>query len=128
LHDWEPAQWGVPFGSDTYIVIATRDHAVDQKVLELLAAQNARPAYLGVIGSRGKLGRFRKRMEQKGIPADWIEQVRGPIGVDIAAETPEEIAVSVAAELIGVRRTSGGVGPRRALPDGAGGSSPPVDQ
>ena len=104
LHDWEPAQWGVSFGSDTYIVIATRDHAVDQKVLELLAAANARPAYLGVIGSRGKLGRFRKRMEQKGIAADWIEQVRGPIGVDIAAETPEEIAVSVVAELIGVRR------------------------
>jgi xanthine dehydrogenase accessory factor len=102
LHDWEPAQWGVPFDRDTYIVIATRDHAVDQKVLELLAGE--RPAYLGVIGSRGKMGRFRKRLEAKGIAADWIETVRGPIGVDIGADTPEEIAVSVLAELIGVRR------------------------
>jgi len=104
VSDWEPAHWGVSFGADTYLVIATRDHAVDQRVLELLAAANARPAYLGVIGSRGKMGRFRKRLEQKGVAAEWIEQVRGPIGVDIGADTPEEIAVSVLAEVIGVRR------------------------
>ena len=116
VHDWEPAHWGVGFDRDTYVVIATRDHAVDQKVIELLAGE--RPAYLGVVGSRGKLGRFRKRLEAKGVPAEWIELVRGPIGVDIGADTPEEIAVSVLAELIGVRRTSGG----------RGGSSPPVDR
>ena len=102
VHDWEPARWGLPFDRDTYIVVATRDHAVDQKVLELLAGE--RPAYLGVVGSRGKMGRFRKRLEAKGIAADWIETVRGPIGVDIGADTPEEIAVAVLAELIGVRR------------------------
>jgi xanthine dehydrogenase accessory factor len=103
-HEWEPAAWQVPFADETFIVIATRDHAVDQRVLELLAAAQARPAYLGVIGSRGKLGRFRRRLEQKGVAAEWIERVRGPIGLDIGAETPEEIAVAVAAELVAVSR------------------------
>lgn len=104
VHDWEPRAWGVPFGPEVYVVVATRDHAVDQKVLEQLAELQARPAYLGVIGSRGKLGRFRKRLEVRGVPDAWIEQVRGPIGVDVGAETPAEIAVAVAAELIAVRR------------------------
>jgi xanthine dehydrogenase accessory factor len=104
VHDWEPAQWGVAVGAGTFIVIATRDHAVDQQVLEGLAAADAHPTYLGVIGSRGKMGRFRKRLEAKGIAPGWIEQVRGPIGMDVGAETPEEIAVAVAAELVGVRR------------------------
>jgi xanthine dehydrogenase accessory factor len=104
VHDWDPRQWGVAFGRDAYVVIATRDHAVDQEVLEELAAIEARPAYLGVIGSRGKMGRFRRRLEQKGVAEAWLGRVRGPIGVDVAAETPEEIAVAVAAELIGVRR------------------------
>jgi xanthine dehydrogenase accessory factor len=103
-HAWEPRDWGVPLGGDTYVVIATRDHAVDQRVLELLAELDARPAYLGVIGSRGKMGRFRRRLEARGVAADWVERVRGPIGVDVGAETPEEIAVAIAAELIGVRR------------------------
>src|SRR5262245_14851081 len=104
VHSWDPREWGVPFGRDTYVVIATRDHAVDQKILEDLAALGAAPGYLGVIGSRGKLGRFRRRLEAKGITSGWIEKVRGPIGVDIGAETPEEIAISVAAELVGTRR------------------------
>jgi xanthine dehydrogenase accessory factor len=106
VHDWDPAAWGVAFGADTVVVIATRDHAVDQDVLEQLHALAARPAYLGVIGSRGKLGRFRKRLEQRGVDAGFIERVRGPIGVDVGAETPDEIAVAVAAELIAVRRRS----------------------
>jgi xanthine dehydrogenase accessory factor len=107
VHAWEPKEWGVAWGPTSYIVIATRDHAVDQKVLEELAELNVRPAYLGVIGSRGKMGRFRRRLEHKGVAADWIELMRGPIGVDVGAETPEEIAVAVAAELIGVRRRHG---------------------
>ena len=57
-----------------------------------------------MIGSRGKLGRFRRRLQAKGIPDAWIEQVHGPIGLDVGAETPEEIAVAVAAELVAVRR------------------------
>jgi xanthine dehydrogenase accessory factor len=112
LHSWEPREWGAPLGGDTSVVIATRDHAVDQAVLEKLAALEARPAYLGCIGSRGKMGRFRKRLEAKGIPAAWIDQVRGPIGVEVGAETPAEIAVAVAAELVAIRRRASTALPR----------------
>jgi xanthine dehydrogenase accessory factor len=81
-------------------VILTRDHAVDQKILEGLAGVEL--DYLGLIGSRGKLERFRKRLEAKGIavPPD----LHSPVGLDIGAETPEEIAVAIVAELVQTRR------------------------
>lgn len=98
---FDPADWGVPLDGSTYVVIATRDHALDQRILESLVDRDL--AYLGVIGSRGKLGRFKRRLEAKGFSAERIARVRGPIGKDIGAETPEEIAISVVAELIEVR-------------------------
>lgn len=100
---FEPRAWGVPLDGCAYVVVATRDHAVDQEVLEAMARLEARPAYLGVIGSQAKLLKFKKRLEARGIAEDWIAAIRGPIGVDVGAETPAEIAVAVAAELIAVR-------------------------
>jgi xanthine dehydrogenase accessory factor len=93
------------FGPGDHVLIVTRDHAIDQKLLEQLIARDDL-AYLGMIGSRGKIGRFRKRLEAKGLladPARWT-RLRAPIGIDVGAETPEEIAVAVAAELIALRR------------------------
>jgi xanthine dehydrogenase accessory factor len=93
------------FGADDYILIVTRDHAIDQKLLEQLVGR-ADVGYLGMIGSRGKVGRFRKRLEAKGLlgdPATW-DRVHAPIGLDIGAETPEEIAIAIAAELVARRR------------------------
>jgi xanthine dehydrogenase accessory factor len=103
-HDFSPRTWDVPLGDATFVVVATRDHAVDQTVLEHLSTMGAMPAYLGVIGSRAKLAKFRARLESKGVAAAWIARIRGPIGVDVGAETPAEIAVAVAAELVQVRR------------------------
>ena len=95
-----------PLGPGDYVIIMTRDHAVDQRILEQAMAHESLDslAYLGLIGSRGKIGRFRKRLEARGVatPERWA-RLRAPIGLDIAAETPAEIAVSVAAELIMVR-------------------------
>jgi len=96
------------FGPHDYVLIVTRDHAVDQKLLEYLIAQD-RLGYLGMIGSRGKIGRFRKRLEAKGLldgdagAARWA-RLRAPIGLDLGAETPEEIAIAIAAELVARRR------------------------
>ncbi len=96
------------FGPDDRVLIVTRDHAVDQQLLEALIAHDEL-GYLGMIGSRGKVGRFRKRLEAKGLlegevgEARWA-RVRAPIGLDVGAETPEEIAVAIAAELVAVRR------------------------
>jgi len=101
---FEPKEWGVPLDASAYVVVATRDHSVDQEILEKLAALGAAPAYLGVVGSQAKLLRFKKRLEARGVDEGWVARVRGPIGVDVGAETPAEIAVAVAAELIAVRR------------------------
>jgi xanthine dehydrogenase accessory factor len=89
-----------PFGPGDFAVILTRDHAVDQEILEALLPR-ADLTYLGLIGSRGKLGRFRKRLDAKGLGTDerWA-RLRSPVGLDIGAETPEEIAISIVAELV----------------------------
>jgi len=91
-----------PFGPGDHAIILTRDHAVDQAILEKLLPRAL--AYLGLIGSRGKLGRFRRQLAAKGIgdQAAWA-RLRAPVGIDIGAETPEEIAVSVVAELVSLR-------------------------
>lgn len=101
---FEPREWEIELDSGAYIVVATRDHAIDQDVLEKLAKLGARPSYIGVIGSQAKLIKFKKRLETRGVTLDWIDKLRGPIGVDVGAETPAEIAVTIAAELIAVRR------------------------
>ncbi|MDX2090069.1 MAG: XdhC family protein [Kofleriaceae bacterium] len=96
------------FCADDYVLVITRDHAIDQRLLETLITRDT-IGYLGMIGSRGKVGRFRKRLEARGLlegpegEARWA-RLRAPIGFDIGAETPEEIAVAIAAELVARRR------------------------
>jgi len=96
------------FTRDDRVLIVTRDHAIDQQLLERLIG-NDDIGYLGMIGSRGKVGRFRKRLEAKGLLegdaglARWA-RLHAPIGLDLGAETPEEIAVAIAAQLIALRR------------------------
>lgn len=91
-------------GVGDYALIMTRDHAIDQKILEKLVG-NESLSYLGMIGSRGKVGRFHKRLRAKGLITDesWA-RLHAPIGLDIGAETPAEIAVSVVAQLVSLRR------------------------
>jgi len=96
------------FGADDFVLIVTRDHAIDQKLLEQLIGRDE-IGYLGMIGSRGKVGRFKKRLEARGLIDGETGQVRwarlrAPIGLDLGAETPEEIAIAIAAELVARRR------------------------
>lgn len=88
-------------GRGDFALILTRDHAVDQRILEELLPHAGDLEYVGLIGSPGKIGRFRKRLFAKGLADDesWA-RLRAPIGFDIGAETPEEIAIAVVAELI----------------------------
>ena len=90
-------------GRGDFVLVLTRDHAIDQRLVEKLIG-NRSITYLGLIGSLGKIGRFRKRIFAKGLADEqsWA-RLRAPIGLDIAAETPDEIAVSVIAELIAER-------------------------
>jgi xanthine dehydrogenase accessory factor len=89
-----------PFGPGDFAVVLTRDHALDQAVVEALLVRDDL-TYLGLIGSRGKLGRFKKRILAKGIADEArFARLHSPVGLDIGAETPEEIAVSIVGQLI----------------------------
>ncbi|HEY0192573.1 MAG TPA: XdhC family protein [Kofleriaceae bacterium] len=96
------------FTVDDRVLIVTRDHAIDLRLLEQLIG-NDDIGYLGMIGSRGKVGRFRKRLTVRGLldgdagQARWA-RLHAPIGLNLGAESPEEIAVAIAAELIALRR------------------------
>ncbi len=115
---WAPnadEYWPVPvselverfkFNSETYIVMPTRGMPLDVEALPRLLD---RPhAYLGVIGSRRRWATALKRLEAAGTPAERLANVHAPMGLELKAETPEEIAVSVMAEIIMQQR--GGTG------------------
>ena len=84
-----------------YAVIVTRGHTNDLEALRALAPRELR--YLGLIGSRAKIARIYEALAADAIPADHLTRVHAPIGLDIGAVTPQEIAVSILAELIAVK-------------------------
>jgi xanthine dehydrogenase accessory factor len=92
-------------GADTYCCVTTHDHPLDQACLEALLRTPL--AYLGVIGSERKALRFRQRLEAAGYGRDELARFQSPMGLSIAALTPQEIAVSIVAQLIAVRRGGG---------------------
>ncbi len=98
-------------GPDCYFCITTHDHPLDQAVLEALLSRPA--AYLGVIGSRRKAERFRQRLLAAGRTEAELSRVRSPMGLAIHALTPAEIAVSIVAELVQLRRTVPGPAPAK---------------
>jgi xanthine dehydrogenase accessory factor len=91
----------------TYIVIVTRGHKDDMRVLEWAVETPAR--YIGMIGSRRKVLEIYKTLEEQGASREKFDRVHAPVGLEIGALTPEEIAVSIAAELIAIRRNAGGL-------------------
>jgi len=93
---------GADLPPSAYLVIVTRGHRHDFDALKAVAGRNLR--YVGVIGSRAKMARLVDLLLADGVPAGWLRELHAPIGVDIGAVTPEEIAVSILAELIAVRR------------------------
>ena len=84
-----------------YAVIVTRGHTNDLDALRALAPRELR--YLGLIGSRAKVARIYDALGEEQMPADLLARVHAPIGLDIGAVTPQEIAVSILAELIAVK-------------------------
>jgi xanthine dehydrogenase accessory factor len=86
----------------SYIVIVTRGHRDDMRILRWAVQTRAR--YIGMIGSKRKVISIFKALQEEGLPAHLFERVHSPIGLDIGAVTPEEIAVAITAELIAFRR------------------------
>jgi len=90
-----------PLPQHAYVVIVTRGHTNDLEALRALAPRDLR--YLGLIGSRAKVARIYDQLVADNIPPNVLKQVHAPIGLDIGAVTPQEIAVSILAELIAVK-------------------------
>lgn len=78
--------------------VMTRCHATDVNVMQALA--RSAPRYVGMIGSRRKVLRAFEALEERGVSRAWLDTVRAPIGLDIGADTPGEIAVAVGAEIV----------------------------
>lgn len=92
----------MPLGPTTYVVVITRGHEHDTECLvEVLRKQTA---YVGLIGSRRRVRFVLETLRRERIPSERVEQIFTPIGLPIGAESPEEIALSIAAELVCVRR------------------------
>ncbi|MBC7925013.1 MAG: XdhC family protein, partial [Bryobacteraceae bacterium] len=89
--------------SSTYLMIVTRGHRDDMRVLEWAVQTPAK--YIAMIGSKRKVISVVRELEKQGLPAQLFEKIHAPMGLDIGAITPEEIAVSVVAEMIAVRRS-----------------------
>jgi xanthine dehydrogenase accessory factor len=102
------------FGQDDYSVLMTRGHAHDHTILEQIYDGPAR--YLGMLGSRPRIAKIWQHLEAKGIARQWLDRVHAPIGLNMHARSPEEIAVSILAEIIQVRRTRPVVIARRQTP------------
>lgn len=88
--------------SDTWFVIVTRGHRYDEECLELILAKPH--AYVGMMGSRRRVAIVKDQLEERGVNRALLDSVHTPIGLAIGAQTPEEIAVSVMAEMIQEKR------------------------
>jgi xanthine dehydrogenase accessory factor len=107
--DFDEALVGFDVSESSYIVIATRGHRDDMRVLRWAVQTPAR--YIGMIGSKRKAITVYRELVKEGLKPELFDRVHSPVGLDIGAVTPEEIAVSIMAELIGARRHA-----ERALP------------
>ena len=101
LQDFNHPLESLSLPDDAFVVIMTRGHALDQNILEQVLGGPA--AYIGMIGSRSKVAHCFRALKDKGIGPEKLARVHAPIGLDIGSETPEEIAVSIVAQLIQVR-------------------------
>jgi xanthine dehydrogenase accessory factor len=100
--DFEKTMAQIAPDESSSIVIVTRGHRDDMRILRWAVQTRAR--YVGMIGSKRKTITIFRELTKQGVPAHLFERVHAPVGLDIGAITPEEIAVAITAELIAVRR------------------------
>ena len=91
-------------GALSYIVLVTRAHEHDYDLLRVLLQSDVAPRYIGMIGSRRRVRAAFTALLADGIAREKLERIHAPVGLDIGAETPFEIALSIAAELVSIRR------------------------
>lgn len=112
--DWGKILASLAPSDSSFILIATRGHREDMRVLQWAVDTKAR--YIGMIGSRRKVITTCKELQKLGTPASKFDRLHAPVGFDIGATTPEEIAIAVLAEMIAVRRKSEAAVPHMRYP------------
>lgn len=100
--DFETYLQNLRIGPADFVVIVTRGHQHDLECLREVAGKPA--AYIGMIGSRRKVKAVFKQLESEGVSVEKLNEIYSPIGINIGSETPEEIALSILAEIVGVWR------------------------
>jgi xanthine dehydrogenase accessory factor len=100
--EYEDVYSKLNINSNSYLIIVTRGHRDDMRVLRWAITTNAR--YIAMVGSKRKVYAIMKEFEKDGIARESLERIYSPMGLEIGAITPEEIAISVLAEMIAVRR------------------------
>ena len=101
LGDVEQIAKEMEFCDRDFIAIVTRNHELDYHTLRQVITKPA--AYIGLIGSKAKRSQIFNKLEKDGFSKSDMDQIHTPIGLDIGAETPEEIAISILAEMIAVK-------------------------
>ena len=96
----------LPTGAHCFHFITTHSHALDQEIVQSILSYNL--AWIGMIGSRTKLAKFIIRLRAADMPMALLNKITTPAGLDIGAQTPAEIAVSIVAELIAIRNNKNG--------------------
>lgn len=100
-NNFEDSLGEVSFNSNSYFVIVTRGHRDDQVCLETILKNKFK--YLGMIGSKAKVANSIRQLLEKGYTTEEINKINAPVGLNIGAKTPAEIAISIAAEIIKVK-------------------------
>jgi len=103
VEDYASAFSKLNINVDSYIVILTPGHVSDEQCLEFAVGTGAK--YVGMIGSKKKVREIKEHLSLKGVSQQRLDGIYSPIGLDVNAESPEEIAVSILAEIIKVRRS-----------------------
>jgi xanthine dehydrogenase accessory factor len=122
---WEEVLGRLPVNDTSYLFIATRGHQFDLICLRFALQSSAK--YIGMLGSRKKTKLLFEILEKEGTDRAKFERVIVPVGIDIGSETPEEIAVSIAAELIAVRKNLN-INPMKDLLRSTRNPSPPAPE
>lgn len=93
----------IPGGENVFFLSMARTHVLDERCLEQILQKKY--AYIGMLGSSVKISKIRSNLQEKGFPAEVLDTIHTPVGLDISANTPEEIAIAVMAEIISVKNT-----------------------
>jgi xanthine dehydrogenase accessory factor len=115
VEPFEQAIRNVPLSAWTYLVLVTRGHEHDEATLRHVVGSAA--PYIGMIGSRRRVLVVFERLRDMGVPQEFIGRIYAPIGVDLGARTPEEIALAILAEIVSVKRGGRAPSLRDLLPE-----------